>query len=230
MTWVKIDDGMPEHPDILALSASARWALVAGLCYANRALTDGFIPEVITATLGTKKDVSELVKSGKWERVAGGYAIHDYLDYQPSRQEVLAKRQAAKERKDKYEERKKERVPNASEKRPVNAIGTPPHPDPSHPTPVLGLELDQTPGVEGGPGGGLSPDQVHLLDTLSEQDERWMDVAQWVQASNRTYGGHSHPATEALRRCRSAQDSGLDIANPVGMFMHHENEVREETA
>jgi hypothetical protein len=42
--WVKIDDQFPDHPKV-AKAGPLAWALhIAGLCYCNRNLTDGFIP------------------------------------------------------------------------------------------------------------------------------------------------------------------------------------------
>jgi hypothetical protein len=42
--WVKIDDQFPDHPKA-AKAGPLAWALhIAGLCYCNRNLTDGFIP------------------------------------------------------------------------------------------------------------------------------------------------------------------------------------------
>lgn len=42
--------------------------------------------------------IEQLVEHGLFEPVDGGYQIHDYLDYQPSREEVLASREQATER------------------------------------------------------------------------------------------------------------------------------------
>jgi hypothetical protein len=33
-----------------------------------------------------------MVKAGLWERAEGGYRIHDYLDFNPSRKEILKQR------------------------------------------------------------------------------------------------------------------------------------------
>jgi hypothetical protein len=96
---------------------------VAALCYCNRNLTDGFVPWAAARTLlsweyieggkawrvgvtsgpvGDDVDADRitriLVAAGLWHEVEGGYQVHDYEDYQPTRQEVLelsAKRQAA---------------------------------------------------------------------------------------------------------------------------------------
>jgi hypothetical protein len=88
MTWVQIDDAMDEHPKILALSHAAFRAHIEALCFANRRLTDGFVPHTIGRRRG-KRAADELVTAGVWEPADGGYRIHDYGDYQLSRDEVL---------------------------------------------------------------------------------------------------------------------------------------------
>lgn len=112
--WVKLDDHFVDHPKIVAAGPMAGWLYVAGLCYANRLLTDGFIPEQqVTRLLPTNghgssvKLACKLCEVGLWSAVekgpngeASGFLIHDFLTYQPSRRKVLrdrkqtAKRQA----------------------------------------------------------------------------------------------------------------------------------------
>lgn len=94
MSWVRIDDQGPEHPKFLALGPSrvactGLWLIA--LTYANRYLTDGFVPAVALPT-GTAALQKRLVSVGLWESVPGGFAIHDYLDYQPSRKVVEDRR------------------------------------------------------------------------------------------------------------------------------------------
>ena len=43
-----------------------------------------------------------LVDSGLWEEVPGGYRVHDYLDYNPSRDKVLAERKEWADKKARY--------------------------------------------------------------------------------------------------------------------------------
>lgn len=40
-----------------------------------------------------------------WERVAGGYQVHDYLDWNDSREEILAKREQSRNRRRRHDER-----------------------------------------------------------------------------------------------------------------------------
>ena len=103
MAWVKIDDRMPEHPKMLQVRDSdALWLHVCALCYCNRNLTDGFVHDDIVARLsGSKRPrqaVSKLVAAGLWHEVSGGFVIHDYLEFQPSREDVTGEREKGKDR------------------------------------------------------------------------------------------------------------------------------------
>jgi general stress protein YciG len=107
LAWVKIDDHFAEHPKIATAGPLAGWLHVCALCYCNRHLTDGFIPARIVGTLADftgindeangeakpKQLASTLLHVGLWEEADGGYRIHDYLEYNPSRDEVLATRE-----------------------------------------------------------------------------------------------------------------------------------------
>lgn len=96
MTWARIDDVFPDHPKVVELSDRAFRVHVAAICYAARHLTDGHIPKAAVPGLaaGRKAAVTELVRSGLWDKNGnGGFVIHDYLDYNPSREEIEAERE-----------------------------------------------------------------------------------------------------------------------------------------
>ena len=115
--WVKLDDDFPDHPKVVALDPVARWLFVAGLCYANRFLTDGFIPDrqigpLLNSRNGkTTNFRSQLIEAGLWERTevngVQGYAIHDFLHYQPSRKQVIRARKKAAKRIAKWRKKKR---------------------------------------------------------------------------------------------------------------------------
>lgn len=119
MAWVRLDDHFDEHAKFERVGPLAGWLFVVSLAYAGRNLTDGFIPERAVARLanwegialtrhgeryGLGEDVTAagvaaaLCEVGLWERTDGGYQIHDYLDYQPSKAKVLGERDAARGR------------------------------------------------------------------------------------------------------------------------------------
>jgi hypothetical protein len=119
MPWVRIDEEFPHHPKVVKAGPLGMAMQVAALCYCNRYLTDGFVPRSVAATLldfsglgmrmwmgelaGGGEDASwelvvgDLEDAGLWERVEGGWQIHDYHDYQPSREHVLKVREVRRE-------------------------------------------------------------------------------------------------------------------------------------
>lgn len=92
MSWVKLDDGFPSHPKVLGLSDKAFRAYVIALCYAARHLTDGFLPPSVISV----RQAGELHKAGLLDEAGGGWWLHDYLTYNPSRTEVESKSDSAR--------------------------------------------------------------------------------------------------------------------------------------
>jgi len=183
MSWVKLDDGFSEHPKIARIGAFGAWLQIQALCYANRNLTDGFLPldvaegfvrrgvvmvdeqhrrwELGQACGMQGRDLSEfdwlclMVEAHVWEDAPGGFRIHDYKDYQPTRDEVLAERARWA---------KNQRAKRARRESPLESPGDssvshrPPVPVPVSPevsSPDVSPENIQKPlaGMEGGSGG-----------------------------------------------------------------------------
>ncbi len=120
MPWVRLDEEFPDHPKVVTAGPLAGWLHVCALAYCNRHLTDGFVPRAQVARLvsfdGMLVDYSgddgdarlaheptaiematALVSVGMWEERQGGYLIHDFLDYQPSRAEIEAQRKVKRD-------------------------------------------------------------------------------------------------------------------------------------
>src|SRR4029077_20639904 len=123
MPWVRLDDGFAQHPKAVAVGPLGVAMQVAALCYCNRYLTDGFVSSSAAATLQRfdnidvlEDDVDDdgvatrmswravvdgLVDVGLWSEAPGGWVIHDFEQYQPTREQVLADRSAARQRQSK---------------------------------------------------------------------------------------------------------------------------------
>jgi hypothetical protein len=104
MGIAKFDDGLPEGPKFIAAGPIACWLWFASVCYARRAFTDGFIPKpkVPALVLGLKQpftQAAKLVEVGLWDDVVGGYQVHDFLDWNPSKKDIESYRASDKERK-----------------------------------------------------------------------------------------------------------------------------------
>ena len=105
MAFVRLDDGWLENPKLAQAGSLAAHLYAAGITYANRHLTDGYIPSGILNRLvdydGVKWNgkavtnrllAERLVAEGLWIERADGWTIHDYLEFQPTREYVEAKR------------------------------------------------------------------------------------------------------------------------------------------
>ena len=96
-TYIRVHDGMPDHPKVEALSDKAFRLLIATWCWCSRHLTDGRVPLAVWRKRGTPKARRELVDAGLVEMHDDHVMMHDYLDHQRSAEEV-AERKAAKRR------------------------------------------------------------------------------------------------------------------------------------
>jgi hypothetical protein len=110
-----VDDLYPEHPKLLALGTwcdVAGWLNLAAMAWCKRYLTDGRIPRMAVWRLAAFRGMTidgepvtpeavaaRLVEVGLWEERGGLYVIHDFLVYQESRETVLERRRADRERK-----------------------------------------------------------------------------------------------------------------------------------
>lgn len=89
MPWAKVDDKLHGHPKAIeaGLEALGLWTLA--LSWVSSYLTDGFVPEGQIVRIGGSIEMADkLIAAGLWERRDGGYQIHDYLEYNPSAEEI----------------------------------------------------------------------------------------------------------------------------------------------
>jgi hypothetical protein len=107
MTWVRLDDGIFYNPKIADLSDAAQLAHIKAIVYCSQGRTDGLVPLRISKQLASPKVLKELVpllwhlSDDLCERCrsipdavaatggqSGGFYVHDYLEYNPTRAEV----------------------------------------------------------------------------------------------------------------------------------------------
>lgn len=100
---MKLDDAFADHPKVMAAGPLASWLHVCALLYCSRLLTDGYIPIAQVRKLadidGAIDLADRLVEVGLWDRADDGYQVHDYLDYNPSREDTLRRREYDRSRK-----------------------------------------------------------------------------------------------------------------------------------
>lgn len=125
MPWVRIDENAMDHPKFLAISANAWRLWCEGLCYCQKHLTNGLISRLALKCFryyspASMKMLTEPLVAGKgplWhEQTDGDVTVHDYLDWNDSRERVIQLREGAKARRQKFDKKDgthSERVPNA---------------------------------------------------------------------------------------------------------------------
>ena len=102
---IALDDNIEDHPKFVSLSdaAFALWVRCIGYCRRN--LTDGYVPEQAARARirsgKAEKVIAELcsppagLPNGNplWLKVLGGYQVHDYLEWNPSKEQVEERRE-----------------------------------------------------------------------------------------------------------------------------------------
>ena len=127
MAWFKSDDQLHSHPKArkAQLEAMGLWA-VAGP-YSSGYKLDGFVPvHYVTSWPKGKALAGRLVTAGLWhvnepglgcscipedaDLTEPGWRFHDFLDYNPTADEVERERKAARIRQQRLRERRRSRV------------------------------------------------------------------------------------------------------------------------
>jgi hypothetical protein len=111
MPYLMMDDNFADHPKIDGLSDGAFRLHVAAMCYAAKHLTDGAIPAVRVPRLTPRYRpalLKELLKIGLWVEHDQDYRIHDFLQWNKSRQWWERERAAGAERQRKSRERREQ--------------------------------------------------------------------------------------------------------------------------
>lgn len=125
MGWGRLDDGWYGHPKLLGAGLIARAIQSNAIAYCGHYLTDGYLPDAVIPRLCTGVDAlfmqngggtpgeaptsaasidwpAYMVAKRLWDKVGNrpgySYKVHDYLDYNPSRAELLAQRERNKHR------------------------------------------------------------------------------------------------------------------------------------
>lgn len=126
MPWARLDDSFWRNEKIKAVSNDSLAVYMLAISYSAGELTDGAIDAETLHILCYKRHAqeqtvaAELVKAGLWEdRGDGSYQIHDFLDYNPKREDVLKQRAQSKARQDTWRER---HVTNAGDNAERNAV------------------------------------------------------------------------------------------------------------
>jgi hypothetical protein len=110
MPWVKLDDRFPSHRKVALLSDRAFRLHVSAICWCSHNLTDGRISDremtLVAHVRGLKATAKQLEDAGLWDRTDDGWIVHDFLDYNPSREQALAERKKNAARQEKFRQKR----------------------------------------------------------------------------------------------------------------------------
>lgn len=103
MPWGRVDDTHYDHQKVRALPRRIRNSCVGlywrSISWSNSKLSDGFVPtDELERMDARESEIEGLVAVGLFEPAKGGIQIHDFLDFNRSRAEILAERAAARDR------------------------------------------------------------------------------------------------------------------------------------
>lgn len=137
VAWGKLDDRMTFHEKIVEAGNAATGVWARSIAWSSHHLSDGHIPDKIARLVagGSRGALASLVRSHLFTSCTGGYQINNYLKYNPSRVEVLEKR-----------EKERLRKGGKSAGNPGGRDAASDHPDPTRPDPTRPHTIDQANG------------------------------------------------------------------------------------
>jgi hypothetical protein len=101
VSYAQIDDGILERLLVLGVDEDAANLYLRAIVWCNRNLTDGWIPKTAITSISQSKlalrRAGHLVEKGRWIDHGDRWEVHDYLDWNDSRETVLARRARARE-------------------------------------------------------------------------------------------------------------------------------------
>lgn len=90
--YAQLDNRCDEHPKIAALTDREYRIWTRSILYCSRNLTDGWLALAVVKDRGWWKYAAALVAKRVWdEAVDQNYYVHDYLDWNDSKEDVLAR-------------------------------------------------------------------------------------------------------------------------------------------
>jgi hypothetical protein len=177
MPWFKIDDGFHCHTKVMAAGTPAIGLYVRCGSWAAQQTSDGIVPKSVARMYGTAHMIRALIDAGLWHEKghdcescpqvdAKSIAIHDYLQFNPSRNTVYSEREAKTERQRRWRENRRANAQLKDGEAPFEAVPGDAGVDASTP-PSVDASVD--PPVEPAP---TRPDPTPTTTSSSEEAKR----------------------------------------------------------
>lgn len=111
--WAAVDAGLLRNPKVAALRPPARWLYVAGILHCADELTDGRIarhalPRLLLEAGARRPNIAELEAAGLWEAEPDGWAVRDYLAWNPPKTHWESQRKRNAEKQSAWRERQRQ--------------------------------------------------------------------------------------------------------------------------
>lgn len=247
MTWARFDDQFPINRKVNGLTDTEFRLHVEAIIWCARELTDGRVGrnelDLVSRTRSPRKHVAKLVIRSLWhlgdedcpsvkcpahvenrvDKAFDGWLIHDYFEYQFTKEQVLAEREKNAQRQKKYRDQQKQNrhgisnegsngVTNRPPSRPVPSRSSPSG-EPKEPPPA-------SPGPPQGSRGTRLPDDFPVTD----------DMTAWARDSAPSCGPTDHEAfCDYWRGVAGAKGRKADWTATWRNWMRREQEQRQRT-
>jgi hypothetical protein len=101
MPWFKVDDDFFSNAKIMLAGNAAVGLYVRCGAWSSKHLTEGFLPTKVAKDFGSLSEIRALVRERLWVVKEDGYLMRDFLEYNPTKEQVQAGRDknAARQRK-----------------------------------------------------------------------------------------------------------------------------------
>ena len=186
MPWFKIDDTFAMHEKVMAAGNPAIGLWARAGAWSMQQLTDGFVPNHVLRALGTPKERRKLVEVSLWEEVKGGVQFRNWVERQPTKEQVETARQAAAERQRHARERAKSQRESRRDTSVSHGPPDPTRPDPTPKDSVAGKPAKRATGMAE----DWKPSEAHALlaaelgVNLNLEAHKFHD---WCAANGKTY-------------------------------------------
>lgn len=143
MAWARFDDRFHGNPKVMGVWQTCPEAIglyVMSVTYCSQHETDGLVHDWFLQTLEPKRSkrnrlTSALLNAGMFEEHSAGFLINDYLEFNPSKADLEARREAERTRRERAKTRKRDATQTS---RTHHADASVIYPDPTRPDPTRG--------------------------------------------------------------------------------------------
>lgn len=95
MVWFKVDDDFFANAKVMLAGNAAAGLYVRCGTWSSKHLTEGFIPTKVAKDFGSPGEIRAIVRERLWVVQEDGYLMRDFLEYNPTKEQVEHVRKGA---------------------------------------------------------------------------------------------------------------------------------------